>query len=130
MAALDRILPGLAVEAQQRLGRSEAVAFLARLDVQLLDFYEPLDELYGAGHDVDELVDRLVRLALHAAQERPADLREIDRRREIDRHWYQHSEMVGYVCYVDRFCGTLAHLPQRLDYLTELASPTCISCLC
>src|SRR6266542_2484816 len=53
MAALDRILPGLAVEAQQRLGRAEAVAFLARLDVQLLDFYEPLDELYGAGNDGD-----------------------------------------------------------------------------
>ena len=28
--------------------------------------------------------------------------------------------MQGYVCYVDRFCGTLAELPDRLDYLAEL----------
>ena len=30
--------------------------------------------------------------------------------------------MQGYVCYVDRFCGTLAGLPGRLDYLAELGT--------
>ena len=28
--------------------------------------------------------------------------------------------MIGYVCYVDRFCGTLPALADRLDYLDEL----------
>ena len=28
--------------------------------------------------------------------------------------------MSGYVCYADRFCGTLDALPERLDYLAEL----------
>src|SRR3712207_6540926 len=28
--------------------------------------------------------------------------------------------MQGYVCYVDHFCGTLAELPGKLDYLDEL----------
>jgi amylosucrase len=119
-AALHRILPELSTEAQRRLGQPDAVAFLARLDLYLFDVYEPLDALYGKGHDVDALVERLVRLALHAVAERPADLREVDRRREVDQHWYQRARMVGYVCYVDRFSGTLAALPERLDYLAEL----------
>ena len=30
--------------------------------------------------------------------------------------------MQGYVCYVDRFCGTLDRLPGHLDHLTELGT--------
>jgi amylosucrase len=33
--------------------------------------------------------------------------------------------MVGYVCYADRFAGTLAGVGGRLDYLGELGSATC-----
>jgi amylosucrase len=119
-AAWNQMVPALSADAELRLGRAEAVAFLARLETCLLDVYEPLSAVYGAGHDTDALVDRLVRVALLAAQVRPADLRELDRRREIDRDWYQRTRMVGYVCYADRFCGTLRDLPERLDYLDEL----------
>jgi amylosucrase len=119
-AALGTLRPALVAEVERLLGRPEAESFLARLDVHFLDVYEPLDVLYGSGHDVDVLVDRLVRLALAAAAERSPDLLELDRRREVDQHWYQRARMVGYVCYVDRFCGTLADLPNRLDYLAEL----------
>jgi len=120
VAAWRRLLPALSVEAETRLGRAEAVAFLARLETSLPDVYDPLDAIYGAGHDTDALVGRLVGIALTAAEERPADLRELDRRREIDRHWYQGAHMVGYVCYTDRFCGTLRALPGKLGYLDEL----------
>ena len=118
--ALDLFRRRIAVEAEELLGAPEAASFLARLDVHFLDIYEPLDALYGSGHDVDELVERLVRLVVAAAAERAPDLRELDRRREIDQHWYQRARMMGYVCYVDRFCGTLEELPNRLDYLAEL----------
>jgi amylosucrase len=120
MAAWHGIQPAMAIEAEKRLGRSDAVAFLARVDLHLLDAYEPLEALYGATHDIDALFERLVRVVLDAAEQRPADLRELDRRREIDRSWYQRARMVGYVCYVDRFCGALSRIPQRLDYLEEL----------
>ena len=119
-AALDQFRQRIAVEAEELLGRPEAASFLARLEVHFLDIYEPIDALYGTGQAVDGLVERLVRLAMVAGAERPADLRELDRRREIDQHWYQRARMVGYVCYVDRFCGTLDELPNRLDYLAEL----------
>jgi amylosucrase len=117
---LDALRPALATDAEQMLGRPDAASFLARVDVQFLDIHEPVDALYAGKHDVDALVERLIRLALRAAAERPADLRELDHRREVDPHWYQRERMVGYVCYVDRFCGTLAELPGKLDYLAEL----------
>ena len=104
------------------LGRADAVAFLARLDLWFADVHGPLAALYGgrrAGR-VDELVDGLLRLALDAAAQRPAALREVDRRREVDQDWYQSPSMIGYVAYVDRFAGTLAGLPDRLDHLAEL----------
>jgi amylosucrase len=120
VSAWQRLRPGLAADAEKRLGRADGRAFLARLELHLLDVYEPLHALYADGRDLDALVARLVTVALEAAGERPADLREVDRRREIDRYWYQRARMVGYVCYVDRFCGTLPQLPQHLDYLAEL----------
>ena len=119
-AALRRMSADLTADAERRLGRSEAVAFLARLETGLVDLYDPLDAVYGDRHDTDALMDRLVRVALAAAEARPADLRELDRRREIDRNWYQRARMVGYVCYADRFCGTLRDLPEKLPYLDEL----------
>lgn len=119
-ATLEQIRPELEVEAERRLGRPEAASFLARVDTHFLDIYEPVDALYVANHDVDELVQRLVLLALWSAADRSADLRELDRRREVDPQWYQRERLIGYVCYVDRFCDTLAELPTRLDYLAEL----------
>jgi amylosucrase len=49
-----------------------------------------------------------------------AFLTRLDRRREIDPAWFQRSRMIGYVCYTDRFAGTLAGVGQHLDYLAEL----------
>jgi amylosucrase len=113
--SLHRLLPALATDAEARLGRPESVAFLARLETTLLDIYQPLDQVYGR-----DLLDRMVRVALAAAEQRPAELRELDRRREVDRNWYQRARMVGYVCYTDRFAGDLRGLPDKLGYLDEL----------
>ena len=82
-AALQRLRPVVAEEAEHALGRAEAVGFLARLDLWFLDLHGPLEALYG-DDEADELVGRLVRLALRAAAERPTELRETDRRREVD----------------------------------------------
>ena len=76
----------------------------------------------AARADVDALFERALRLVLDAAVARPAELRRLDRRREIDPGWFQRTRMQGYVCYVDQFCGTLAELPHRLDYLGELGT--------
>ncbi len=115
-AALDRVRPAVAAQAHRRLGRAEAVGFLARLDRWFADVHAPVEALYGGGH-----VERLLRVALDAAAARPVELRETDRRREIDPQWFQAPSTIGYVAYTDRFAGTLDALPKRLDHLAELS---------
>ena len=116
--SLARLRPALAQEAHHRLGRADAVGFLARLDVWFADIHVPIAALHG--EQCDGMIDGLLRVALEAAAARPADLRDVDRRREIDPRWYQHQRMVGYVAYTDRFAGTLEKLSGRLDHLAEL----------
>ncbi|WP_205346885.1 alpha-amylase family protein [Pseudonocardia broussonetiae] len=116
-AALARLRPGVVDEAGRVLEPSDAVGFVARLDLWFADLHAPLAALYP---DAEALAERLVLLALRSAAQRPADLRAVDRRREIDPRWFQHQRMVGYVAYTDRFAGTLAALPGRLDHLAEL----------
>ena len=103
--SLARFRPTLAEDVHRALPRGDAVGFLARLDLWFPDVHVPISRLYG--EQCDGLVERLVRIALAAAVDRPADLRDVDRRREIDPRWYQHQRMVGYVAYTDRFAGTL-----------------------
>src|SRR3954470_24847401 len=117
--AWRELRPKLTDEAHAALGE-EGDAFLARAELALLDVHEPLAVLYGEA--ADELFARALRIALAAAADRPAGLRRLDRRREIDPAWFQRARMQGYVCYVDSFCGTLAELPGRLDYLAELGT--------
>jgi amylosucrase len=118
--AWQALRPRLTDDAVTALGADEADAFLTRVQVALVDIHEPLALLYGERADVDALFEQAVRVALAAAAERPAELRRLDRRREIDPGWFQDTRMQGYVCYVDRFCGTLGELPGKLDYLGEL----------
>ncbi|WP_448640357.1 alpha-amylase family protein [Geodermatophilus sp. URMC 63] len=118
--AWTELRPVLAAEAEAALGEAEGDAFLARADLALYDVHEPLAILYGDA--ADGLFARGLRAALAAAAERPGPLRRIDRRREIDPAWFQRSRTQGYVCYVDRFCGTLDRLPGRLDHLAGLGT--------
>ncbi|MDP9461002.1 MAG: alpha-amylase family glycosyl hydrolase, partial [Actinomycetota bacterium] len=114
------VRPAFVQDAVAALGPDEADAFLTRVELVLVDLHEWLATLYGGRAQVDLLLARALRVALAAAAERPGELRRLDRRREIDPGWFQRTRMQGYVCYVDRFCGTLGELPARLDYLAEL----------
>jgi len=112
--------PAVKDEALDRLGPADADAFLARLETLSFDITGPLGLLYGDVTDSGELATQLVLDALRAAAVRPPELRRLDRRREIDPAWFQRSRMIGYVCYADRFAGSLRAVREHLDYLVEL----------
>ncbi len=52
--------------------------------------------------------------------ERPAWLKDLDARRETEPGWFQSQQMVGGVCYVDLFAGTLGGMRERLPYFKSL----------
>ena len=117
---LDRLASLVEADARARLAPRDAWAFLTRAEYHLPEAYEALNRLYGAEHDMEEMCSLLLRVMLDAASTRSEELRLLDHRREIAPDWFQRENMVGYVCYVDRFSGTLAGLEGHLDYLEEL----------
>ncbi len=108
--------------ARARLGALEGEAFLARLDVVGDDLTEALTAVYGEHTDVPAFVSTLVGDALLAAATRSEPLRVLDRRREVDPAWFLREDLIGYVCYADRFAGGLRGVLGRLDYLEELGA--------
>jgi amylosucrase len=118
---LDKLLPDVRTRLTAHLGSLDAAAAVARLELHHLDVIEPLELLYGDAADVGDLVGTCVELVVDAAVQRPEPLRVLDRQREIDPGWFQRSRMAGYVCYADRFAGTLDGVRHHLDYLGELA---------
>lgn len=114
------LLDGLAEPARQLLGEPAARAFLARVRRRAPEAVRLVDRLYGGDGDVGPLAASLLDVVLDAAAGRPAALRDLDAERERDPGWFLRPEMIGYVCYADRFAGTLRGIREHLDYLREL----------
>ena len=85
----------------------------------LTDAEGPLRVLYP-DNDQQQLCRDLIERAAHIQAERPAELRALDRRREIDPDWFQHQRHVGYVAYASQFGETLTGVGRHLDYLADL----------
>ena len=76
--------------------------------------------LYGNRDDFQFWMERCVETAFNGYKSRPADLKQLDLNRTLQPDWYLNEEMIGYICYTDRFSGDLASLPEKIPYLKEL----------
>jgi len=81
----------------------EREIFRIRLELGLVDALRVLAEFYGARADFASCVERFLDDAVRAYAQRPREPRLLDLRRTSLPDWFQQSNMVGYVCYVDRF---------------------------
>src|SRR6185503_844056 len=81
---------------------------------------DPLVALYGEDPRFRPQFAALLDAMAATARERGADLRRLDHEREITPDWLHREQAVGYVCYADRFAGTLQGVRERLPYLREL----------
>ncbi len=98
----------------------ERELFLLRLERYWEDLWSALQAPYGTQSDLEDWVERLVRVMASRYRERSAELRRLDEERVLRPDWFQQPDMIGYVTYVDRFAGTLRGVSDRLDYLDEL----------
>ncbi len=94
--------------------------FAARLAALWPDVVRTLRPLYGDRPDFEQLLHRLTGTLSQAHDRRPASLRRRDEERLVTPDWFQRTDLLGYVCYTDRFAGRLEELPGRIDYLREL----------
>ena len=67
-----------------------------------------------------ELPGKVREIIRQAMAQRPKDLRRLDEARLLRPDWLQSPRMTGYVCYTDRFAGTLTGVIDHLDHLQDL----------
>ncbi|MFO7539108.1 MAG: amylosucrase [Chloroflexota bacterium] len=98
----------------------EQEIFRLRFEQHFGDLLRPLTNLYGHLDDFDHHLSRLLHIVACAYRDRPAELRLLNLKRSAEPDWFQQSNMIGYVCYTDRFAGKLADVAAKIPYLQEL----------
>lgn len=94
--------------------------FCERVERHFPALFRELSALYGERPDFLQFLASLLATAFDAWAARPADLKALDKRREQDPHWFQSEKMLGGVCYVDKFGGTLQGIKEAIPYFREL----------
>ena len=76
--------------------------------------------LYGGQYDFFYHLEEILGATARSWLARPTWLKQLDARREAAPTWFQSQLMVGGMCYVDLFAGTLLGLRDRLPYFKKL----------
>lgn len=114
-------LEGCATDLLDGMSDRDIDRFLVRLRRLLPEVRASLMRPYGvAPAGVEGLLLQIVERLTIAYRDRPEDLRTHDLERSLVPDWFQLPSMVGYVCYVDRFSGTLDRVANHVDYLKDL----------
>ena len=67
-----------------------------------------------------EIFNRLLQTIVKGYKGRRTVLRERDNHKSEADHWFLSNDLAGMSLYVDRFCGDIANLTTKLDYLKKL----------
>ncbi len=90
---------------------------LARSSTDLLGM---LERIYGQRDDFAAFSAALVDVLRSSWDARPEPLKWLDLARDLEPDWFQRSDRIGYVFYVDRFNRDLLGVLDKLDWLQEL----------
>jgi amylosucrase len=102
------------------LPSAEDDLFDLRLERSAPDLWPMLQGLYGHLPDYPVFQARLLKVLKKGWKDRPAALKRLDLKRDLEPDWFQRPDMAGYVFYMDRFAGTLRGVLEKLDYLQDL----------
>jgi amylosucrase len=114
------VLAGLGSSSAARANPNAWDEFRGRVERYFPALFTELSALYGERADFLEFLASLLVTAFDAWVTRPDDLKRLDRRREADPSWFQSANMLGGVCYVDKFAGTLKGVEDAIPYFREL----------
>jgi amylosucrase len=119
-ASLDEAARQHVVRALAGADLNAGADFTQRLQRHFPDLCRLFYSLYGARSD---WLDQLTALVLQSArswQDRPADLKAVDAERAANSGWFLSNDMLGGVCYVDRYAESLEGVRSRIPYFKEL----------
>ncbi len=123
---MARLTPGTQQDRDAAVTAAEAAAgrldpeFQARFDDVFPVLHGSFLQLYGEREDGREALAEVIAAAAGSWRDRPADLKALDRKRLADPDWFLSEKMLGGVCYVDRYAGSLSGIRDRIPYFQEL----------
>jgi amylosucrase len=94
--------------------------FYTRFVANTASIYFLYNELYKNHPEGERLFKQLVETITDAYQKRPSSLKQLDEEKEQKGNWFLSNEITGMSLYVDRFCGSLAGLEEKLPYFNKL----------
>ena len=94
--------------------------FYTRFVANTAAIYNLYQDLYQHHPLQEENFELLVKTITNAYQQRPAALIAQDAAKEQKGNWFLSNEITGMSLYVDRFCGNLHTLGEKLDYFKTL----------
>lgn len=120
--AINRLLPRLETRFKADIKRqpTDWHIFNQRLERHFPRLFGLLMQLYGQRHDLYYHLEELLAVMAASWFARRVELKQLDSEREKSPNWFQSNQMVGGVCYVDLFAGTLAGLREKIPYFQEL----------
>ncbi len=95
-------------------------SFAGRFTVHFPTLHRLFVELYGDRDDGLEQLAAVISDAAASWAARPPELKARDDQREAEPDWYLSNRMLGGVCYVDRFAGSLSGIRDSIPYFREL----------
>ncbi len=78
------------------------------------------NELYGEHEHGKKIFGQLLETIMAAFTDRSDQLKKKDNSKYKKANWFLSNKLAGMSLYVDRFCGKIASLENKLDYLEEL----------
>ncbi|MFC0673954.1 alpha-amylase family protein [Brachybacterium hainanense] len=116
--------PDPAIQRARDLAESRVGPFDPEFAARFAEHFPRLRDLfgriYGERADRDDALVEVLVLAATSWRERPEELKRRDAERAADPGWFASERMLGGVCYVDRFAGTLRGMHEHIGYFQEL----------
>lgn len=94
--------------------------FYGRILAEAGEIRQLYDILYDTHLQSAAEFEHLLKNIVSAYTARKTQHRERDAAKAENGHWYLSNQLAGMSLYVDRFCGDLPALKNKLDYFTEL----------
>lgn len=101
------------------IGRKD-ILFYTRFIANATAIHALYTELYGNHPKTKEVFARLLNSIGNAYLHRTAVLKQRDEEKEAKTHWFLTNEIAGMSLYVDRFCGNIKNLADKLSYFKKL----------
>ena len=95
-------------------------AYAHRLEAHREGITSLYNEVYRYHPRSKDCFERLLLTLKKAHEQRSASLRERDRKKIEQGNWFLSNQLAGMSLYVDRFCGSIKELGNKLDYFNEL----------